>query len=182
MLSMALSSAAAAEAAAVARAFSANCSSADAGTPSRARRAPEQHTNTQTATVADPRGPRAPLAARDRAEAAPAARLRAQGDGEPPHGHDGRHPVQHQQGAPALRAPRHTSAATLRLEAAELRKVVTHAREAVGGEGTAKTVSLSAVKGQGQVEAIDEEGVDALRRAKPTDGSLLSSVESPSTA
>lgn len=82
---------------------------------------------------------------------------------------------------PALRAPRHTSAATLRLEAAELRKVVTHAREAVGGEGTAKTVSLSAVKGQGQVEAIDEEGVDALRRAKPTDGSLLS-VESPSTA
>ena len=83
---------------------------------------------------------------------------------------------------PSLRGPRHTSGTTLRLEAAELRKVVTQAREVVSSEGIAEAVSLSAVEGQGQVEAIDEEGVDALRRAKPTDGSLLSSVESPSTA
>eukprot|EP01043_Picozoa_sp_COSAG02_P069796 COSAG02_NODE_12109_length_1594_cov_4.008027_2_plen_327_part_00 len=69
-----------------------------------------------------------------------------------------------------------TSVPATPLEAAELRRVVTQARQALAGE-----VSLSAVKGEGHVEAVEEEGVDTLRRAKPTDGSLLSSVDSPST-
>jgi hypothetical protein len=77
---------------------------------------------------------------------------------------------------PALRGGGHTSVAITRLDAAELRRVVTQARHTVAGE-----VHLSTVKGQGHVEALDEEGVDTLRRAKPTGGSLLSSVDSPST-
>eukprot|EP01043_Picozoa_sp_COSAG02_P047603 COSAG02_NODE_4581_length_5196_cov_11.016676_2_plen_324_part_00 len=76
---------------------------------------------------------------------------------------------------PALRGG-HTSVATAPLDAAELRRVVTQARNTVAGEG-----SLSTMKGQGHVEAIDEEGVDTLRRAKPTNGSLLSYVDTPST-
>lgn len=76
-----------------------------------------------------------------------------------------------------------SSVFTAPLEAAELRRCAVQARQAAGGDGsTGKTDPISAVKGQGHVEEVDEEGVDALRRAKPTDGSLLGSVESSSTA
>jgi len=93
---------------------------------------------------------------------------------------------------PALRGSYRssTAAATTPLEAAELRRVAAQARrvaaaggssgsaQGTGADGTTASL-ISAVRGKGQVEEVEEDG---LRRARPTDGNLLSSVDSPSSS
>ena len=66
-----------------------------------------------------------------------------------------------QQQAPSAEA----SAAATPLEAGELRRAGTQARQAVAGEGS---LYSSSVKEQGGVEVVDEKGVDSSRHSKPS--------------
>ena len=66
-----------------------------------------------------------------------------------------------EQQAPSAEA----SAAATPLEAGELRRAGTQARQAVAGEGS---LYSSSEKEQGGVEVVDEKGVDSSRHSKPS--------------